>query len=142
MLSLLRRSSASATTSLVSFSVCSRCISTVRTTSVQQFGAHKSISALSRPFHANAIYAQQAAAASAYENEVFEVDQQRNDSPSPENAGGENAQNGRVTKFADLAKRGLVCGTVVDTLTRTMGLETMTEVQSLTLNESLKGADM
>ena len=142
MLNLLRRSSASATTSLVSSSVCSRCIRTIRTTGVQQHRARKVLPELSRSFHCNAIYAQQAAAASAYQDEGFEADQQQDDSPSIENPGGQNAQQGRVTKFADLAKRGLVCGTVVDTLTRTMGLETMTEVQSLTLNESLKGADM
>lgn len=51
-------------------------------------------------------------------------------------------KHGPVTKFQDLADRGLVCQTVVDTITKNMGLETMTQVQSLTLNESLKGADM
>lgn len=49
---------------------------------------------------------------------------------------------GPVTKFKDLAEQGLVSRTVVDTLTKDMGLETMTQVQSLTLNESLKGTDM
>lgn len=49
---------------------------------------------------------------------------------------------GPVTKFKDLAERGMVCQTVVDTITKDMGLETMTQVQSLTMNESLKGKDM
>ena len=51
-------------------------------------------------------------------------------------------QHGPVTKFQDLAGRGMVCQTVVDTITKDMGLETMTQVQSLTINESLKGQDM
>lgn len=51
-------------------------------------------------------------------------------------------QNGPVTKFKDLEKRGMVCRTLVDTVTGKMGLETMTHVQTLTINESLKGIDM
>ena len=51
-------------------------------------------------------------------------------------------QNGPVTKFKDLVTRGMVCRTLVDTVTGKMGLETMTHVQTLTINESLKGIDM
>ena len=51
-------------------------------------------------------------------------------------------RHGPVTKFKDLAEQGLVCRTIVDTITDDMRLETMTQVQSLTLNESLKGIDM
>ena len=51
-------------------------------------------------------------------------------------------EHGPVTKFKELAQRGMVCKTVVDTITRDMGLETMTPVQSLTINESLKGIDV
>ena len=51
-------------------------------------------------------------------------------------------QHGPVTKFKDLVERGMVCKTVVDTITKTMGLETMTEVQSMTISQSLKGQDM
>lgn len=47
-----------------------------------------------------------------------------------------------ITKFADLGERNLVHPTIVDNLTRQMGLETLTEVQSLTLGESLKSGDM
>ena len=49
---------------------------------------------------------------------------------------------GRVTEFADLATRNMISPVVVDTITKTMGLKTMTPVQSLTVNESLKGDDM
>ena len=51
-------------------------------------------------------------------------------------------QDGPVTKFKDLVERGMVCKTVVDTITKAMGLETMTEVQSMTIGQSLKGQDM
>ena len=51
-------------------------------------------------------------------------------------------QHGPVTKFQDLVERGMVCKTVVDTITKAMGLETMTEVQSMTISRSLKGQDM
>ena len=36
----------------------------------------------------------------------------------------------------------MVSETVIDTITRQMGLETMTHVQSLTINEILKGQDV
>lgn len=47
-----------------------------------------------------------------------------------------------ITKFADLDGAGLIEPTVVRTLTQKMKLETMTEVQSRTLNEALKGKDV
>lgn len=49
---------------------------------------------------------------------------------------------GPVTKFAELLERKMVSKSIVDTLTQRMGLETMTQVQSLTINESLKGIDV
>ena len=49
---------------------------------------------------------------------------------------------GPVTRFKELSERGMVCNTVVDILTQKMGLETMTQVQSLTINETLKGVDV
>ena len=51
-------------------------------------------------------------------------------------------KHGPVTKFNDLVEHGMVCRTVVDTITKKMGLETMTEVQSMTISQSLKGQDM
>lgn len=51
-------------------------------------------------------------------------------------------RHGPVTRFKDLSETGLVCETLVSTLTQDMGMETMTEVQSLTIHESLKGGDM
>lgn len=62
-------------------------------------------------------------------------------SPS-DNHTGEAVQHGPITRFQELSDRGLVCDTVVDTITKDMGLSTMTQVQSMTINETLKGIDM
>ncbi|KAF7195916.1 ATP-dependent RNA helicase, mitochondrial [Pseudocercospora fuligena] len=47
-----------------------------------------------------------------------------------------------LTKFADLGSSGVLHDNVVRTLTKEMGLETMTEVQTKTINEALKGQDV
>jgi ATP-dependent RNA helicase MSS116 len=51
-------------------------------------------------------------------------------------------QGGPCTRFADLATRGLVHPNVVNTITKQMKLETMTPVQTQTINEALSGVDM
>ena len=52
------------------------------------------------------------------------------------------ANDGPVTRFADLAKRGLVHPAIVRTITDKMKLETMTDVQTRTINEALSGVDV
>lgn len=47
-----------------------------------------------------------------------------------------------VTRFDELALRGLVHPNIVDVITRQMKLETMTDVQSRTINEALSGSDV
>ena len=49
---------------------------------------------------------------------------------------------GPITRFEELGQRGVVEQRVVDTLTRQMNLHTMTQVQSLTINEAIKGVDV
>ena len=68
-----------------------------------------------------------------------EINSQRPPSDSQINAA---TKHGPVTKFQQLADRGMVSPTVVKTLTQDMRLETMTQVQSLTINETLKGIDV
>lgn len=46
-----------------------------------------------------------------------------------------------ITKFSELGEQKLVHQTIVDTMTRDMKLDTMTEVQSLTIDRALKGHD-
>jgi ATP-dependent RNA helicase MSS116, mitochondrial len=47
-----------------------------------------------------------------------------------------------ITKFDELIEHNLVHPNVVTEITRGMGLSTMTEVQSKTINQSLGGIDM
>ena len=49
---------------------------------------------------------------------------------------------GVITRFEELESKNLVHPNVVRTLTRRMGLETMTEVQTRTINEALRGTDV
>jgi superfamily II DNA/RNA helicase len=46
-----------------------------------------------------------------------------------------------ITKFSELSELGLVSPKVIDAITN-MGITTMTEVQTLTINQTLKGADV
>ena len=48
----------------------------------------------------------------------------------------------KVTKFHELQTRNLVHPNVVKNLTTRMGLESMTEVQTATINAALQGTDM
>ncbi|KAF2277119.1 DEAD-domain-containing protein [Westerdykella ornata] len=59
-----------------------------------------------------------------------------------ESATAEAAHEEPITKFADLAKRGLVHPNVIDVITKKMKLETMTDVQTRTINEALSGVDV
>jgi ATP-dependent RNA helicase MSS116 len=49
---------------------------------------------------------------------------------------------GLITQFEDLRTRGLVHPNVIDTITKQMKLQTMTDVQTRTINEALSGVDM
>jgi len=48
----------------------------------------------------------------------------------------------RLTEFADLASHGLVDKKIIDQITRFMKIKTMTDVQSMTINETLQGDDV
>lgn len=52
------------------------------------------------------------------------------------------AQNEPVTRFADLATRNIVHPNIVSNITNRMRLETMTDVQTRTINEALSGIDV
>lgn len=48
----------------------------------------------------------------------------------------------KITRFEELGTQNIVHDNIVRTLTKEMGLETMTEVQQATINEALKGSDI
>ncbi|ERF74421.1 hypothetical protein EPUS_06599 [Endocarpon pusillum Z07020] len=53
-----------------------------------------------------------------------------------------NAPPQQFSKFQDLADHGIVSPKVIDTIVNDMGIHTMTDVQRLTINECLDGADV
>jgi ATP-dependent RNA helicase MSS116, mitochondrial len=60
-------------------------------------------------------------------------------------ASGEIEANGlprELTKFTELAEHGLISPKVIDTIVNRMNIHTMTDVQRLTINECLDGADV
>ena len=93
-----------------------------------------------RSLHSSTTWRRQAATAEA---EIEEEDELLADKgQAAQRVDKRPAASGAITHFAELKDRGLVCATVVDTLTKDMGLTTMTEVQSRTINETLKGIDV
>ncbi|KAJ4371365.1 hypothetical protein N0V83_004582 [Neocucurbitaria cava] len=52
------------------------------------------------------------------------------------------AEEGPVTEFKELASRGLVHPNIINTITGQMRLQTMTDVQTRTINEALSGVDV
>ncbi|KAL8834707.1 MAG: hypothetical protein Q9176_007314 [Flavoplaca citrina] len=107
----------------------SRRVSGYRTVDPEAFGGGN------RPMRKRA-----ANAAAIIEDEVdHEVTAQR---PPSDPRINEATRHGPVTRFAELRERAMVCPTIVKTLVEDMKLETMTQVQSLTINETLKGGDV
>lgn len=47
-----------------------------------------------------------------------------------------------ITKFTELEARGMIHPNVIRTITHEMRFDSMTDVQSQTINEALKGTDM
>ncbi len=144
MLTALRRGPASAATTWFSTPLCSQYVRLIRPRAVRRSVPRTSHPLTPRAFGTSSPWRQSATASAEYEEAVEgELEQEVNAEEPPSDTHIDSAiRYGPVTKFEDLASRGLVCQTVVETITKDMGLHTMTQVQSLTLNESLKGIDM
>jgi ATP-dependent RNA helicase MSS116 len=128
MLSSLRRCAASLPRSLthISSSPSSRLVINRTTASPVTFLGPTAI----RTLHQSTKWQQ-------YQNTAVEEQiEEDNHKPSPP------SNNEPVTKFAELESRGLVDGSVIRAITTNMRLESMTEVQSATIHEALKGVDM
>ncbi|KAL6715112.1 hypothetical protein ACLMJK_007373 [Lecanora helva] len=146
MLSTLRRGPASAAKSFSPIALCSQCSRLIRPRSTRQPLSKPTYPLLFQSFVTSSQWKRSAlATASAEEEDAIEgeLEQEAHAEQPPSDAQINQAtKHGPITKFKELAEQGLVCQTVVDTLTQDMRLETMTQVQSLTLNESLKGTDI
>ncbi|KAI9780966.1 MAG: hypothetical protein M1839_006405 [Geoglossum umbratile] len=84
---------------------------------------------------------QQAEASSLRQQESVEEDAQEHIPPPQTGVRGE-AYHGPITSFQELADQQLINHDVIHTITKNMGLEAMTEVQSSTIRESLGGDDI
>ena len=144
VLNTLRRGPTPPAASSFSASLCSQCAR------INHRGARQSFQripylVIPRLFGTSSQWRRSATASAAYEEEAVEGELEQEvhaEEPPSDSQINQATKHGPITKFKDLAERGLVCKTVVDTITHDMGLDTMTQVQSLTLNESLKGTDM
>lgn len=73
---------------------------------------------------------------------LHQTTRSRQEAAAAESASKAEESDGEITRFEDLETRGIIHANVVRTLTREMGLETMTEVQAKTINNALKGTDI
>lgn len=125
MLSALRRSSAALPRTVVSTLTTRSNVTRNVATISKTLSRPSALSAISsRGFHQTSVIREQAIAAA-----VAPVD-----ASLP-------TQDGPITTFAELGSRKMVHPNVVRSL-RSMGLETMTEVQTSTINEALRGGDI
>ena len=139
MLNIVRRGPAS---TVLFRSISSRCLRKTQARDVQQCISRGTYARAPRPFGTSTKWRQVAAAATAHEDEAIQSEVEQTLSPPPNAQTKPPTNYGPVTQFKELAERGMVSGTVIDTITRQMGIETMTHVQALTINEILKGQDV
>jgi len=145
MLNAVRRGSASnATRSIFSFTN-NKCSRIIQSRGSQPLAPRATTCVESRPLGTSWRLRQYATARAVLENEAIEAEVEQDVKTQRPPSGTqmlETTSDGPVLRFKELAERNMVCQTVIDTITKTMGLETMTQVQSLTINETLKGVDV
>ncbi|KAF2493402.1 DEAD-domain-containing protein [Lophium mytilinum] len=141
MLAAFRRCPASLPRSISTSVIAPRLLRPAQATSTSAWRSTISVSRVSvASLHQSNQWRQHAAERYVVE---AEVEQEVNAKSPPSDGAIDNAvAGGPVTKFEDLATRGYVHKNIVNTLTKDMGLHTMTEVQTRTINEALKGADI
>ena len=146
MLNTLRRGPASIARVLHSSSTYSTvCIRIARARQLQLRPIQTAIVTSSRALHSSPQWRRYATATAEVQDEAIEgqIADEVNSQRPPSNADIDiSTRLGRVTKFHQLADLNMVSPVVVKTLTQDLGLETMTQVQSLTINETLKGIDV
>ncbi|KAJ9667618.1 hypothetical protein H2201_002153 [Coniosporium apollinis] len=143
MLGALRRSTASLPRTLPTSTLSLSTSARVFQSSVARSPCRQSIlrlPAANRAFHQTVQWQQHAVPAA--ERAVVEAEVEQEVGAERPSSDIEIAALGPVTKFHELETRGLVHPNVVRTITKEMRLETMTEVQSRTINEGLKGVDV
>ncbi|MCJ1249309.1 hypothetical protein MMC30_006532 [Trapelia coarctata] len=147
MLNALRRGPTSVTRSLIALSTPVHCTRHIPYRLSANTRSRLHPTPLNRSFHSIPQWRRQAAAAvEAEQEELLDEDELEAEDLShdhdPATHAGRPQKGGLVTKFQELADQRLVSKTLVKTLTEDMKLETMTQVQSMTINETLKGIDV
>lgn len=93
-----------------------------------------------RHLHSTPRWQRYAYAEADIEDDVEEELQVRRNPPAKQAA--QETKLGAITKFQELVDQNLVDEKLIRPITRDMGITTMTQVQSLTINETLKGVDV
>ncbi|KAL8695277.1 MAG: hypothetical protein Q9218_000176 [Villophora microphyllina] len=140
MFTVARRGLASILRSAFSPSIRTICIETLNLRPNLPRSPARSTVFPTRSFGDFSSHRQRAAVAAAIEDEI--ADEVSAQQPPSDTQIAEATRQGSVTKFKELGERKMVCNTIVKTLVQDMSLETMTQVQSLTINETLKGGDI
>lgn len=99
------------------------------------------IACTARQLHSSPRWRRTAYAAASVEDDAPAETQERNDGPSRSKAS-QAANQGPITMFQELAERNLVDESLIRPITQDMNITTMTHVQSLTINQTLKGVDV
>ncbi|KAI9811071.1 MAG: hypothetical protein M1827_005653 [Pycnora praestabilis] len=95
---------------------------------------------MSEQYHQTISRQQNARATAQLEDEIEEeVNAQE---PPSDTEIRQQTESGPITRFQELADRGLVSAQIIRNITEQMKLSTMTQVQSMTINEALQGADV
>lgn len=99
------------------------------------------IACTARQFHSTTRWLRDAGAAASVEYNAPAQNQDRDNAPTSSNSGQE-AKLAPLTRFQELAERNLVDEILIRPITNDMNITTMTHVQSLTINQTLKGVDV
>lgn len=145
MLHAVRRGPASIARPLISATASSRCTRNALPRNLRQHAPRITFSVAARSFGTSPQWRRTATAIAPLEDEAIEGELEQEvlaSTPPSDSQIDEATSHGPVTTFEGLAQRKMVCQTVIDTITRSMGLKTMTQVQSMTINETLKGTDV
>lgn len=141
MLSAVRRAPGSLTRVLSSTST-GTCIAgrlVPKTSLLTRYTSH--IACTTRQLHSTTRWLRDASAAARVEYDVTADTQDRNDAPSRSKLA-QDTKAEPITRFQELVERNLVDENLIRPLTEDMNITTMTHVQSLTINQTLKGVDV
>lgn len=99
------------------------------------------IACTARQLHSTTRWLRDAGAAASVEYNAPAQNQDRDNAPTSSNSG-QDAKLAPFTRFQELAERNLVDEILIRPITNDMNITTMTHVQSLTINQTLKGVDV